>query len=477
MKIALPLVLFAAGLVALGLPGFAYAQSDDIDALVKKGQAIATAADCMACHTVPKTGKPYTGGYGIVSPLGTIYSSNITPSWQYGIGDYSEADFERAVRKGIRKDGSHLYPAMPYDAYGAITDTDLHALYAYFMRGVQPVDEAPKDYTALPFPFNMRISMAGWNLLFANRKPFTPDPARSEEINRGAYLVGALGHCASCHASRNILMGQGAGAPLAGGEVGPWYAPNITSDPISGIGGWTENELEQYFRTGKVEGKGQAAGGMAEAIDNSLQHLPDSDLKALAAYLKSTTPVRDPAEAKPRYAFGKPTSGEAEIRGFFQQTAHDSLKTGAELYSGFCASCHQPDGAGSANQAYPSLFHNTATGAASPANLIATILYGVQRDVGDHAILMPGFSKGSFVAELTDEQIADIANYVLTTYGNPDTKVTPQDVASARRGGPMPFLARVQPYVLPALAVAGGTVVLVFAVIIATRQTRRKSLA
>lgn len=477
MKIARPLALFAACLLTLGHSGSAHAQSDDIDALVKKGQAIATAADCMACHTVPKTGKPNAGGYGIVSPLGTIYSSNITPSRQYGIGDYSEADFERAVRKGIRKDGSHLYPAMPYDAYGAITDTDLHALYAYFMRGVQPVDEASKDYTALPFPFNMRISMAGWNLLFANRKPFTPDPAKSEEINRGAYLAGALGHCASCHAPRNILMGQGADAPLTGGEVGPWYAPNITSDPVSGIGGWTQNEIEQYFRTGRVEGKAQAAGGMAEAIDNSLQHLPESDLRALAAYLKSTPPVRDTADAKPRYAFGMPASGEAEIRGLFPQTAHDSLKTGAELYSGFCASCHQPDGAGSTNQAYPSLFHNTVTGASNPANLIVTILYGVQRDAGDHAILMPGFSKGSFVAELTDEQIADIASYVLTTYGNPDTNVTPQDVASARKGGPTPLLARLQPYFLPALAVAGGTFILAFATIIATRRTQRKSLA
>lgn len=448
-------------ILLLGLSGPGRSQQKDSDALIEKGKAVATAADCMACHTEPKTGKPFAGGYGIVSPLGTIYSSNITPSKRFGIGDYSEQDFEQAVRKGIRKDGAHLYPAMPYDAYGTISDEDIRALYAYFMRGVQPVDEAPKGRTALPFPFNLRMSMAAWNLLFADRKPFTPEPTKSAAINRGAYLAGALGHCASCHAPRNLLMGQSADAPLTGGDVGPWHAPNITSDPVSGIGGWSEPELVQYFRTGRAPGKAQAAGGMAEAIENSLQHLPQSDLEALATYLKSTAPVRASSDVKPRHVLGNANSSEADIRGRFPQTAHDSLKSGAELYSGLCASCHQPSGAGSGNQAYPSLFHNTATGAGNPANLVATILYGVARNADGQTVLMPSFGKGSYVAELSDIQIADVANYVLANYGDPVVKVTPQTVATARAGGPMPFLARIQPWILPMVVAAGIAIVLI----------------
>lgn len=431
------------------------AQSQGVAALVEKGKAVAIAADCVACHTLPNGGRPYAGGYGIASPLGTIYSSNITPSQRHGIGAYSEQDFARAVRQGIRKDGTHLYPAMPYDAYGAMTDADVKALYAYFMHGVEPVDETPQHETKLPFPFNLRISMAAWNLLFAGRRPFEPDPTKSAAVNRGAYLARALGHCASCHAPRNLLMGQSADAPLTGGMVGSWYAPNITSDAVSGIGGWSEAELVQYFRTGRVPGKAQAAGGMAEAVQNSLQYWPQSDLEALAAYLKATPPVRDSTLSTARYALGAPASQEDDIRGLDPATARNSLDDGAKLYSGLCASCHQPDGAGSSNQAYPSIFHNTATGAVSPANLISAILYGVERDAGDHPVLMPGFGKGSYVAELSDAQIADIANYVLRVYGNSSGHVAPGDVATARSGGPIPLLARLQPYALPTTVIGG----------------------
>lgn len=454
--LALYLAAFTCFAVAQVLPQTApQAQPEHPAALIEQGKAVAIAADCVACHTLPKDGRPYAGGYGIASPLGTIYSTNITPSERYGIGAYSAQDFARAVRQGIRKDGTHLYPAMPYDAYGAMTDADIAALYAYFMHGVEPVDMAPQHETALPFPFNLRISVAAWNLLFADRHPFQPDPAKSAEVNRGAYLARALGHCASCHAPRNLLMGQSADAPLVGGMVGSWYAPNITSDAVSGIGGWSETELVQYFRTGRVPGKAQAAGGMAEAVQNSLQYWPQSDLEALAAYLKATPPVRDSASATARYALGAPASQEDDIRGLDPANASNSIDDGAKLYSGLCASCHQPDGSGSTNQSYPSIFHNTATGAANPANLISTILYGVDRDVGDHPVLMPGFGKGSYVAELSDTQIADVANYVLRSYGNSSQHVGPDDVATARNGGPVPLLARVQPYALPATVIGG----------------------
>jgi mono/diheme cytochrome c family protein len=361
------------------------AMAQEPQSVVDQGRFVATGADCMACHTVPHSANPYSGGYPIVSPLGTIYSTNITPSKTDGIGNYTEADFDRAVRKGIRKDGSHLYPAMPYDAYAEMTDSDLHALYAYFMQEVEPVNEKAKNETALPFPFNIRLSMAFWNLIYATKTPFQPDPGASAEINRGAYLAGALGHCASCHTPRGLLMGADANGTLAGGFVGPWYAPNITSDPVSGIGGWRNDELVQYFRTGHADGKNQAAGGMGEAVQNSLQHLPDRDLQALAVYLKTVPAVRDPQDVRPAHDYGTAVSAESTIRGLDAQNAHNSLSNGEKLYSGNCASCHQPNGSGSDNQAYPSLFHNTATGASQPANLVATILYGVEREPGSSA--------------------------------------------------------------------------------------------
>ena len=426
----------------------------------------------------PAAAKPYAGGYPINSPLGVIYASNITPSKTAGIGDYSEADFARALREGVRKDGARLYPAMPYTSYTLITDEDMKALYAYFMKGVAPVDE-PAPVTRLPFPFSVRASMLGWNLLFLDNRRYTPDPSKSEQINRGAYLANALAHCGSCHTPRNALMAEDAGRALGGGPVGPWYAPNISSDPVAGIGGWSEDELVQYLRTGRVAGKVQAGGMMAEAVENSFQHMPETDLRAIAAYLKSTAPVGPESAADSKrpagtaYDQGRAASDEARRRGLDSQTATASLKSGAALFSGYCASCHQSSGAGSANQAYPSLFHNTATGAGTAANLVATILYGIDRNVGDQHVLMPRFDQKSYVNPLTNQQVADISNYVLASYGNPDLRVTPADVQQSRDGGPVPLLAKAQPYLVP-----GGVAVLVVLLLLLLawrRVCRRRS--
>ncbi|OBZ95859.1 cytochrome C [Pararhizobium polonicum] len=467
-------MLFAVSALVAGA-GPANAQSSDMEALVEKGRGIATAADCMACHTVPHTGKPFSGGYPIVSPLGTIYSTNITPSRTSGIGNYTESDFDEAVRKGIRKDGAHLYPAMPYTSYAEITDDDMHALYAYFMNGVPPVDEPAANHTALPFPFNIRFSMAFWNLIYSTKAPFQPSPSQNEEINRGAYLAGALGHCSSCHSPRDILMGESASSFLAGGFVGPWYAPNITSDAVSGIGGWSEDELVQYFRTGHADGKNQAAGGMAEAVQNSLQHLPDTDLRALAAYIKSVPPIRDERDTRPAHQYGQAFRSEESIRGISASNEHDSLRNGRELYSGYCASCHQIDGAGSQNQAYPSLFHNTATGSSEPANLVSAILYGVDRETDGQQVLMPSFGERSYVNPLNDQQIVDISNYVLTSFGNPAVKVSLLDVARARAGGPVPFLASLQPYILPLVMVAMLLLLIVLAWFVLRGRKKQQS--
>jgi mono/diheme cytochrome c family protein len=440
---------------------------------LEQGRRLAVAGDCMACHTVPDSDKPFAGGYAINSPFGAIFSTNITPSKTAGVGLYSEQEFADAVRKGVRRDGSHLYPAMPYTSYVHMTDTDVSALYAYFMHGVAPVDvRAPE--TALAFPFNLRFSMIGWNLLFLDNPESPRAKGATPEIQRGEYLTNTLEHCGACHTPRNPLMAEIASKALSGGMVGPWFAPNITSDSISGIGGWSDADLIGYLRTGHANGKGQAGGGMAEAVQNSLQFLPENDLAAIVAYLKSTTPVRNPGETRPRYDYGKRMDSEAELRGKGTSTDHDSLHSGAALYSGYCSSCHQPGGGGSRNQAYPSLFNNSATGGENPANLIAAILYGVDRQEGQHHVLMPRFDNLSYVGSLDDQQIADIATYVLQSFGNSSQTVTAQAVAVARQGGEQPMLAVVQPYIVPAIIVVLLLVAVLLALYLARRSRNKK---
>jgi fructose 5-dehydrogenase cytochrome subunit len=418
--------------------------------LVEKGRYLATAADCAACHTAPG-GHPFAGGYALATPLGAIYSTNITPSKSAGIGDYTEAEFASAVRDGIRRDGAHLYPAMPYTAYSGMTDADISALYAYFKQEVAADDTIPKQ-TSLPFPFSVGASMAGWNLLFHDSTRFQPDPAKSGEQNRGAYLVDVLGHCGTCHTPRNFLMAEDKGASLSGASLGNWYAPNITSDPRSGIGAWSEQELVDYLRTGHVQGKGQAAGPMAEAVQNSLQYLSDPDLHAIAATLKASPPVATTAAAESRFAYGQAANLEPVLRG-----AGTTPTRGQSIFSGNCATCHQPTGAGGPGGAYPQLFHNTATGAANTTNLIATVLYGVDRVAGGQHAFMPAFgpsAPSSF--RLADQDVADVSNYVLKQFGDPAAaSVTAQDVATVRQGGEPPLLARLAPAAMPALVLAG----------------------
>jgi mono/diheme cytochrome c family protein len=451
----------------------------DLSGTIEQGRYLALAADCMACHTAP-AGKPYAGGYALASPLGTIYASNITPSKTFGIGEYSEAQFARALRQGMRADGAHLYPAMPYTSYTLLSDNDVHALYAYFMEAVAPVEEAAPQ-TQLPFPFNLRWSMLGWNSIFLNDRRFIPDHGRSQQINRGAYLTNALAHCSACHTPRNALMEEQTDLALAGAPLGSWHAPNITSDPVSGVGGWSDAELVQYLKTGQAAGKAQAAGGMAEAVQNSLQYLHDDDITAIVAYLRTVPPVRASQPAGPSYAYGRAVSDEAALRGRNGPNEYSSLTSGAVLYSGYCASCHQPGGTGSTGmggignkaelQAYPALLHNTATGAANPANLVSVILNGVERKIGENEVLMPRFDAYSYVNPLTDAQIASIANYVLKQYGNPDIEVSADYVAQARRGGPQPLLAMLQPYIAPAMVLI---VLLVLLLIMRIRNRHRQ---
>lgn len=399
------------------LPLLAQAQpANDPQALIAKGEYLAIAGDCAACHTAPG-GQPFAGGLAIATPLGEIFATNISPSRTHGIGAYTFEDFDRATRRGIRKDGAHLYPAMPYTAYAKVTETDMRALYAYFMQGIEPIDEAAPE-TRLPFPFSIRLSMLGWNLLFASSKPYQPDPSQSEVWNRGAYLAEGLAHCSTCHTPRNFLMAEKGGQALAGASLGTWFAPNITSDSRAGIGSWSAEELAAYLSTGHSGNGSQAGGPMLEAIDLSFSRLTDADIQALVTYVRSVPasslnapPGQWPAQAPQLTDFDL-------MRG--------TAPAGAQLYSKHCATCHQPSGEGS--NGLPALFGNAALSHRPNAdNLVMAILDGL---APHHRQVMPGFRK-----EMNDEQVATLTNYLFTTLGDAGIQTHAQRVAELRQGG------------------------------------------
>jgi mono/diheme cytochrome c family protein len=418
------------GVAALALASLAAgaAEPDNANgAMIQRGEYLARAGDCIACHSAPG-GKPMAGGLLLPTPVGAIASTNITPSKTHGIGNYTLAQFSAALRHGVRADGANLYPAMPYTAYAHVTDDDVKAMYAYFMHAVPAVDAAPAQQTALSFPFNIRASMAGWNVLFLDKAPFVADPARSAEWNRGAYLTRGLAHCGACHTPRNALMAEALSKELGGGDVGGWHAPNITSDPNSGVGAWSEQELVDYMRLGHAAGKAQAAGPMAEAVDHSLRHLRPDDLRAIAVYVKTVPAMHDAADSRPVHAWGAPHDELASVRGVAWPKDQNQL-TGPQLYDAHCATCHQAQGQGSFDGGLPPLFHNTALGRSNSNNLVMVMLDGIERQADGKNVLMPGFRK-----TLSDQQIATLGSYLARSYGNPAAKVSVEQVAVLRAG-------------------------------------------
>jgi fructose 5-dehydrogenase cytochrome subunit len=453
--------------------GHAAEQAAQGDAAIERGKYLAIAADCGACHSAPN-GKPFAGGLPIGTPLGTIYSTNITPSANFGIGRYTEEEFSRALRRGIRSDGAHLYPAMPYTSYARFTDEDTHALYLYFTKAVEPVDARGPE-TELPFPMNIRLSMLGWNILFLDTQVFAPDQQQSAQWNRGAYLVEGAAHCGTCHTPRGFLMQEQTGRALSGAQVGPWYAPNITSDPASGIGSWSREELAAYLRNGHLRGKAQAAGSMGEAVEHSFQYLSADDVDSIATYIKTVPPIGDPAASASRFTAGKISSELTMLRGRDGiKSDNDAAPSGAELFQGNCASCHAAEGQGSKDGYYPSLFHNSATGAKNPTNLIAAILYGVDRTVSGRQAFMPGFGgRPADANPLSDRNIAVLASYVLSHFGAGDTTVTEQEVTEIRHGGPASSLL-----LLARGGLAAAVVVLILAAaLLVFRRERRPRLS
>lgn len=374
-------------------------------AAVARGEYLARAGDCIACHTAPG-GKPFAGGLGLDTPFGKIVASNITPDKQTGIGDWSEAEFFRAVREGKGRHGEYLYPAMPYTAYVKISDQDLHDIKAYL--DTVPAVNNKVDSNQLPFPFNIRQLMFGWNLLFFDNKPFKADSQRSVEWNRGAYLVEGLGHCASCHTPKNFLGGDG--AAFQGGELQGWYAPEITGNPQVGLGNWTVADVAAYLKTGGND-RSVASGPMAEAVTNSTQYLSDADLRAMATYLKSL-PGSDKAPPAPLDA------------------SDATMQLGHRIFLNNCAACHRSNGTGVTGMV-SALSASAGMQQPNPANLLRTILIGSRgaaTEANPTEAAMPNFSQ-----KLSDAEVAAVATYVRNSWGNAAAAVTADQVGKVRQ--------------------------------------------
>jgi mono/diheme cytochrome c family protein len=474
MNIVKSIVLAAPLMLAAFAPHTSVAQEFSKD-LIDKGRYLATASDCVACHTNHNGGKPMAGGLPMASPVGTIMSTNITPSKEFGIGNYSEAQFADAVRKGIRADGANLYPAMPYVSYSVMTDDDIHALYAYFTQGVDPVEEKAPD-TVLPFPMNIRASMMGWNLLFRPNAIHVDDPAQSAEWNRGKYLAEGAAHCSTCHTPRGVLMQEQKNLNLSGGQVGAWYAPDITNDPVHGIGSWSQEELVTYLKTGRLDNRAQAAGSMAEAISYSLQHMTDADLNAIATYVRSvpSTSAAPSTSESTRFNHGKASNELPGFRGRGFEAGMKGDHAGAQIFTGNCASCHGYNAQGTGDGYYPSLFGNAATAGDNPNNLIAAILYGVDRHTEEEHVFMPPFGdQSNAVVALNNVEVASLSNYILGHYGNEKLAVTPDDVQVIREGGPRSNLLLMARIGMGAGAVVALIVIVLFFVIRNKRKTAR----
>ena len=360
---------------------------------IARGQQLAALGDCAVCHTVTG-GIVNAGGLALDTPFGTIYSTNITPDVETGIGAWSYPAFERAMREGIHRDGRHLYPAFPYTHFARTSDADLQALYAFLMAQAPVRADPPK--TKLAFPFNLRPLLAGWNALFHQPSAFQADPAKSETWNRGAYLVEGLGHCSACHSPRNALGAEKADAYLAGGFAEGWEAPPLTSLSRAPIP-WSEDELYAYLRSGESRFHGVAAGPMAPVV-KELAALPDQDIRAMAIYLSS---FNDTAiDTKAQHALAT----KLEAATSTASTLPASL--GARIYQGACAACHEVGGAPLFGSR-PSLSLNSNLHSDAPDNLIQVILHGIASPASSDLGYMPAFKDS-----MNDAQLAELVSYL-----------------------------------------------------------------
>ncbi|MFO1322975.1 MAG: c-type cytochrome [Burkholderiales bacterium] len=369
---------------------------------VERGEYLARAGDCVSCHTAPG-GLPFAGGLRLDTPFGYMLSPNITPDPDTGIGRWSSNDFYRALHDGINRRGKDMYPTMPYDFYTKVTRADVDAIYAY-LRTVKPVRNAV-DVNHLHFPFDQRWAMGAWRELYFSEGTFRPDPAKPASWNRGAYLVEGLGHCSDCHSPRNLMGGIEKSRDFSGAVIDGWFALDLTSDIATGLGSWSNDEIATYLKTGVAKDKTTTLGPMAEVIRNSLSYLSDADRLAMAEYLKLLPPDS-------RLRTGRVAPDPSKARG-------------AQLYSDNCSGCHQALGRGIPG-VFPPLAGNPVVLAADPNNILKVVDRGIAARAG--FVAMPAFN-----TQLTDQQVAEIANYVRTSWGNKAApNATPAMVAKLR---------------------------------------------
>lgn len=373
--------------ILCALPAAAAATAEGTQSIAQRGAYLAAAGDCVSCHTAD-AGKPFAGGYRINTPFGDLLAPNITPDPDTGIGRWSAEDFYRALHQGVNRHGQDMYPAMPYTFYTRVTRADSDAIFAY-LQTVPAVRNAV-EVNHLNFPFNQRWTMAGWRELFFTEGTFAPDARKSASWNRGAYLVEGLGHCSACHSPRDVLGGIEQKHQYTGADIDGWFAPNLSSNLHVGLGSWTAQEIATYLKTGARPGTTTAFGPMAEVVHNSTSQLTDADLAAMGEYLKSLPP-----ESPLRAARAVPQ--QSQVRG-------------ASLYMDHCSACHQAKGRGMTG-IFPPLAGNGAVIARDPGNVLQAILKGIPMRNG--YVAMP-----SFASQLDDQQVADLANYVRTSWGN-----------------------------------------------------------
>jgi mono/diheme cytochrome c family protein len=363
-------------------------------ALVASGAGLAALGNCVLCHTAPG-GKPFAGGLAIPTPFGAIYSTNITPDPDTGIGSWPQAAFGRAMHEGVDRTGRYLYPAFPYDHFTKVDDADLAAVYAFLMTR-DPVRTGP-PVNKLPFPLNIRLVVAGWQLLFFKDARFPPDAAKDEQWNRGAYLVEGLGHCGSCHTPRNLFGAEKSQEALAGGEAEGWDAPPLNSASPAPVP-WTEDALFGYLRHGRDPAHGVAAGPMQPVV-RDLVRIPEKDVRAIAVYLASLAGGSDEyrrEKAEAAFAFAKQQEWDAAA------LASSGAEDGEQIFAGACADCHRLGGTAPVQLAL-----GTAINLPDPRNLIRVILDGIMPGEGEKGPMMPGFRD-----VLTDPQAAALVAYV-----------------------------------------------------------------
>jgi mono/diheme cytochrome c family protein len=374
--------------------------------VIAHGKALVQAGDCASCHTADPA-KPFAGGKAIDTPFGAIYSPNLTPDRETGIGTWSDEDFRRAVRIGIRRDGSRYYPAFPYPYFTKMTRDDVQAIRAYLATLTPVHNVAPPP--ALKWPLNYRVLMRGWDWLFFKPGILMPDQQKSPDWNRGRYLVEGPGHCGACHTPKNVFGADRLSRPLGGGLVQDQFAPRLDEAQRSGLKSWSVDDIVEYLQSGR-NGRSHAGGLMAEVVRNSTSLMSDADVRAIAVFLKDMP------------------AGEREPH--VQPPPETQMANGEKVYRGACVACHEVDGRGSP-RVYPPLPDNANLQSAIAASTLRIILDGAQTLTTPRA---PNTgSMPAYAGKLTDEDIADVTTYIRNSWGNSASAVTAAQVAKARK--------------------------------------------